>query len=253
MRSAVWTNDVSLIDNAKQLAQQLKLPYCDLQPSLADYDVALVLTPQGLGLQSTAAKSPLIQVDFVNGRAAHRRRYGGGKQQTLARAIGAHKRSSLNVWDGTAGFGRDAWVLACLGCQLSLWESQPWIAALLADGLQRAQQHPDTAEIAKQICFYPQDSSTYWQQHPQNQADVIYLDPMYPPRQKSAAVKKDMALLHLLHAPHQDQASQLLSIARQYAKRVVVKRPRHAEYFEAQTPQQSLFGKHTRYDLYLRA
>lgn len=43
--------------------------------------------------------------------------------------------------------GRDAFVLAQLGCPLKLIERHPLIAALLADGLQRAQADAEVAPI----------------------------------------------------------------------------------------------------------
>jgi 16S rRNA (guanine1516-N2)-methyltransferase len=73
---------------------------------------------------------------------------------------------------------------------------------------------------------------------------------MYPTREKSALVKKDMQLLHQLAGADMDSA-ELLAVARQKAgKRVVVKRPKGAEFVGEQKPGVSIQSKNTRFDIY---
>jgi 16S rRNA (guanine1516-N2)-methyltransferase len=50
------------------------------------------------------------------------------------------------VIDGTAGLGKDAFVLAGLGCKVTLVERHPVVVALLADGLARAWQDPEIGQ-----------------------------------------------------------------------------------------------------------
>ena len=85
--------------------------------------------------------------------------------------------------------------------------------------------------------------------------DVIYLDPMFPARTKSAAVKKKFQLLHELASPcTQDEASELLSAAIAAAPRkVVVKRPVHGEYLAGIKPSYTIAGKSIRYDCIIPA
>lgn len=81
--------------------------------------------------------------------------------------------------------------------------------------------------------------------------EVVYLDPMYPERQKSAAVKKEMAYFHELVGGAQDEAA-LLNAARNVArKRVVVKRPRLGLFLNGEKPAYQYEGKSTRFDVYL--
>ena len=83
-----------------------------------------------------------------------------------------------------------------------------------------------------------------------NWPDVIYLDPMYPSRDKSALVKKDMQILHQL-VGHDATGAELLSIAVQRAKkRVVVKRPKGAPLLNTLKPVAEVVSKNTRYDIY---
>jgi len=89
--------------------------------------------------------------------------------------------------------------------------------------------------------------------------DTIYLDPMYPERKKSAAVKKEMQALHAFLATTTD-ADTLLQAATQSAEvlhttRVVIKRPRSAPTLtvpDGWHTGQPLASENTRYDVYLR-
>ena len=81
--------------------------------------------------------------------------------------------------------------------------------------------------------------------------DVVYLDPMFPSRRKSARVKKEMWLFQqLLEAG--DTSEGLLDAALAAAgKRVVVKRPAKAPPLGDRTPAFQLPGKTVRFDVYL--
>jgi len=83
--------------------------------------------------------------------------------------------------------------------------------------------------------------------------DVVYLDPMYPERQKSAAVKKEMAYFHqLIGSAQNTDDAELLAAARDVAtKRIVVKRPRLGALLAQCTPAYQYSGKSTRFDIYL--
>jgi 16S rRNA (guanine1516-N2)-methyltransferase len=123
------------------------------------------------------------------------------------------------------------------------------MAALLADALSRATQNADIADIAARMQIHNSNAIHFLTEN-NITADVIYMDPMYPTREKSALVKKDMQLLHQLAGADTDSA-ELLAIARQKAgKRVVVKRPKGAEFVGEQKPSVSIQSKNTRFDIY---
>ena len=152
--------------------------------------------------------------------------------------------ASMTVLDVTAGWGRDAGLLAQYGAQVLMLERQPVMAALLADGLQRLP--PNTLTLA---CIH-QDALIYLSQlEPSDYPDVIYIDPMHPERHKSALVKKDMQALQQLFGPDQD-APDLLNLAVTRAKkRVVVKWPQRL--VPLKTPDSSIPGKTVRFDVYI--
>lgn len=218
-----------------------------------DYTHYLHLTTERLELreQSSGTTGPLY-VDFVAGRAAHRRRFGGGRNQSLARAVGLKGGISPIVVDVTAGLGRDGFVLACLGCTVELVERSPIIAALLRDGLSRAVRDPEIgALVGERLRLVEADSREFLSLLPESlYPDVIYLDPMYPHRRKSALVKKEMRLLRQLIGDDGD-APDLLAIALTRAKRrVVVKRPRTAPPLAGPEPSFQIATPHTRFDIY---
>ncbi|KPQ20931.1 class I SAM-dependent methyltransferase [Halomonas sp. HL-93] len=195
-----------------------------------------------------------LSVDFVTGRAAHRRQFGGGRGQLIAKACGLSKGVSPNVVDATAGLGRDAFVLASLGASVLMIERVPAIAALLDDGLTRAANTAETAPIAARMTFRHGDAAQALAMLVADAAfdpQVIHLDPMFPHREKSALVKKEMRLFRAL-AGDDDDAPRLLEAALDVAThRVVVKRPRKAPPIAGPTPQHTLQGKTSRYDMYV--
>lgn len=244
---------------AQLLAQQLQSPLkSDLDLTLIQApEFVLVLDDQGVSLQHTGRKAPgPIRADFAEGSVDHRRKFGGGKGQMIAKAVGVKTGVYPKVLDATAGLGKDAFVLATLGCQVQLLERSPVVHALLLDGLARAREtsgfdDPELAQIIARMELLAVDSQDYLASISDiDKPDVIYLDPMFPDRQKSAEVKKEMAAFH--HVVGKDEDADLL-LDKALAKanyRVVVKRPRKAAFIANKTPSYQLEGKSSRYDIY---
>jgi 16S rRNA (guanine1516-N2)-methyltransferase len=242
---------------AQRLARDLNLPH--VRPDAAGYDWQLRVTPHDappghrLELQQIGDHAPgPIVVDFVGGAVGHRRRTGEGRHQPLARAVGLKRGVNPTVLDATGGLGRDAFVLATLGCAVTLVERHPVIAVLLEDGLQRARADAETAPIAARMTLRHADTRAVFDALEEaDRPDVIYLDPMYPHRSKTAAVKKEMRALQALLGEDED-ADELLALARHCARqRVVVKRPKGAAELGNQAPHHCIVAPHTRYDVYL--
>ena len=234
-------------DKAEQLAESLGLPCVSTMD--ATFPVYLLVTPEGLQLQASGDAAPgPVMVDFVQGALAHRRRFGGGRRQLIGRAVGITPKKHLTVLDVTAGLGRDAYLLSTLGCQVTMIEHSPVISAMLEDGLQRAHQQGEAISLTLIVM----DSLQYMLAlSPEMYPDVIYLDPMFPPLKKSAAVKKEMRVLRLL-ADQDDSAILLLQQAKKIAKkRVVVKRHRHMATMDGKPADLVFSGKSSRYDVYL--
>ncbi|MBC7952397.1 MAG: class I SAM-dependent methyltransferase [Rhodospirillaceae bacterium] len=193
---------------------------------------------------------PDLTIDFVGGAVGHRFRSGGGRAQALHKAAGFTNGNIPTIIDATAGLGRDAFLLASLGAQVSLIERSPDIHALLQDGLQRASEAgPDYAAIVARMTLIHGDSKALL---PGMQADVVVVDPMHPPRKNSALVKKEMRVLRQLVGPDLDAFDLMQAALACARKRVVLKWPLRADPMPGlRKPSHQIIGKTTRYDVFM--
>lgn len=239
-------SDELLLSVSKRLSLPVVTEYSD------EYDFYLLKIEDRLNLlycKKTEKKPMHITVDFLSGGVNYRREKGGGKNQPIARAVGLGKTSQLTVLDATAGLGGDAFVLASLGCEMILLERSAIIAELLSDGIRRALDDENVFPIVSRMKLIVSDAVEYMSRLSE-QPDVVYLDPMYPERKKSAKVKKEMQILQVLL--EHDESNNLLDQAMKVARRrVVVKRPKSAAFLNNQSPSHSIESKNTRFDVYL--
>nr|WP_216612315.1 class I SAM-dependent methyltransferase [Vibrio sp. RE86] len=225
-------------------------------------EFALVLTDERLELRKLdEPKLGAIFVDLAGGAVAHRRKFGGGKGQAIAKAAGLNKGSTPTILDGTAGLGRDAFVLASLGCKVQMVERHPVVAALLDDGLERAKQDAEiggwVTERMSLIHASSLNALSDLASDPQfSQPDVVYLDPMYPHpenKKKSALVKKEMRVFQSLVGADLDADGLLEPALALASKRVVVKRPDYANWLNEKKPTMAIETKKNRFDVYVNA
>ena len=242
---------------AASLSARLGLPLLltGSDPGCCDEVAAmLVVSGRSLCLQQAGKGAPgPVAVDF--GSAAMRHRRSSGHNDLLGKAVGAGKKTQLRVFDATAGLGRDSFVLADLGCEVTLCEREPVMVELLRAGMDVAANvgDPWLATVSSRMRLCAGDARQM-SVASLRRVDVIYLDPMFPPRTKSAAVKKEMALFQLLldGATQPRDADELLLWAlRQDVARVVVKRPPKASSLAARQPSHCISGKAVRYDVYV--
>ena len=195
-----------------------------------------------------------IAVDFFSQELQYRCKLHNLRREALVKAIGnKYHNKQLTIIDTTAGFGNDAFMLATLGCKVLLIERSPIMSQLLQDGMKRAQYYKDIAHVIERMNFITGDAIQILEVLPHEQyPDVVYLDPMFPERNKSALVKKEMRALHYVVGGDPD-CNRLLSIALKVAKlRVIVKRPRLAPAIDINTaPSFTLKGTACRFDVYL--
>jgi len=269
IRVAVASAD--FIGQAQQLADKLSLP---MHSAGSDaYDYLLEYSDSGLALVPSADKGyGSIRCDFAGSEHSHRRRHGGGNGQAIAKAVGVSGKFAPQVLDLTAGLGGDGFVLASLGCTVAMLERNPIVHSLLADGLSRGgeksrgcestgydSRDPELDEIINRLSLLEGSAADYLNSLAEQlisseaevwRPDIVYIDPMFPMRKKSAKVKKQMQAFHAIVGADND-ADQLLASALAVAQyRVVVKRPAGAGFLAQTKPSYSLEGKSTRYDIY---
>lgn len=239
---------------AQELATQLNLPVLESEAQFKADAIYLLYQTDGLHIVATTNRQPLsFHIDFADGLYL-RRQQTSGKDQGLAKAVGIKQNHLPTVLDATAGFARDSFTLASLGCQVTLLERSPVLAAILEDAIERASYDHQIANIIARMDLHTIDAQAYLGEINTNKTpapDVIYLDPMFPERKKKAQVKKEMQILHQLLGSD-DQLPYPLELALNVAKqRVVVKRPKQAEDLNNQEPSFRIVGKASRYDIYL--
>ena len=238
-------------ERMQRLAEQTKLPLTSLTHPGVNH--LLVQTTGRLELRQTGKNSPgPVYADFVGGKARYRRHQGIGARQPIAKAVGIKPGSLPRIIDATAGLGQDALVLATLGCDVTLIERSPVVAALLFDAIERALAEAETAVIVARMRLVQADACDYLAALDESQRpDVIYLDPMFPGRNKSALTKKEMRLFQQLPGTRENTDS-LLPIAQQVAmRRVVVKRPAKAPWLADSKPSMAIRSPKIRFDVYL--
>ncbi|TRY34022.1 class I SAM-dependent methyltransferase [Aliiglaciecola sp. M165] len=221
------------------------------EPSMSS-GLVLFLERHQLSLrQLDEPKLGAVFVDFASDALTFRRLHSGGKKESIAKAVGVKGAYAPSVIDATAGLGKDAFVLASLGCHVEMIERSPVVAALLEDGLNRAGQSTELSQwLPERMKLFHGPSYTLLNDWQGNLPDVVYLDPMFPHRKKSALVKKEMRLFQQMLGPDED-ADKLLAPALKLAtKRVVVKRPESAPFLDGKEPNMQIKGKKLRFDVY---
>ena len=246
---AVIAHDPSLAEQAEAIAERWRLPYGEAQFQLQLTDVQLEL------INRDEPKTGAVFVDFVGGAVGHRRRFGGGRGQPIARAVGLKGGANPDVVDATGGLGRDAFLLASLGCRVTLIERSPVVAALLEDGLRRAREDEEIGALIDERLHLHHADAIEWMSalDEKDFPEVVYLDPMFPHRNKSALVKKEMRLLQQLLGVDPDADALLPAALRIARKRVVVKRPDAAPYLADIEPTTGIHSKKHRFDVYVKA
>lgn len=239
---------------AEYLSSHLQLPV--IKTGSENYEFALLVSSQGLSLKMSGRLAPgPVVVDFSSPTFSYRVK-DAVNGQAIAKAIGFKRGISLTVLDATAGFGKDAFLLASLGCQVILVERDAIVHALLEDGIRRASLGEDTdiqSIVSRMSLIFGDFKHT-----PKSDKgiDVVYLDPMFPKRHKTARVKKDMYVLQRLLSSQPkvpDEDSLLFPALDLAGKRVVVKRPKHSACLAGKHPTFVLRGRSSRYDVYITA
>ena len=169
-------------------------------------------------------------------------------RELLVRAARLRGVEAPTAVDATAGLGEDSLLLAAAGFSVTMFEKDPVIAALLRDALERAANEPQLAGIVARMTLVEGDSVAGLRELGFS-PDVVFLDPMFPERTKSAAVKKKFQLLHHLERPCDNEEELLDAALAAHPRKVVIKRPLKGPRLAGAKPSHALAGKAVRYDV----
>lgn len=167
----------------------------------------------------------------------------GDFQDTLAKVVGRNK----SVLDGTAGLCRDAVHLARLGNFVTALERNSILYASVSRALalyKGANPKVKIDLIHSELVAWLKDHKSY---------DVIYLDPMFPLKKKSAKPGKESQLLQKLCVipTANEEKNMIEACLSSRIRRTVIKRPLYSDFFADREPHHSVEGKSIRYDVYL--
>ena len=206
------------------------------EPELERDERGLALVGSGMELRG----------DFT--RMLPRLRQGRLQQELLVKAARIKGATEPTAIDCTAGLGEDSLLLAAAGFSVTMFERDAMIAALLADALERAAADPRLADIVSRMTLVAGDSLAGLAEL-DFEPDVVFLDPMFPARTKSAAVKKKFQLLHHLEQPCEEEDALVKAALAAHPHKVVIKRPAKGPHLAGMKPSYSIQGKAVRYDV----
>ena len=188
----------------------------------------------------------VLRADFV--RLLPRLRPDRLGRELLVRAARVRGVEAPSAVDATAGLGEDALLLAAAGFVVTMFEKDPVIAALLRDALERAARVPELAPVAERMTLV-EDDSVAGLRCLGFSPDVVFLDPMFPERTKSAAVKKKFQLLHHLERPCDNEEELVEAALAARPRKVVIKRLPKGPLLAGARPSYQVSGKAVRYDV----
>lgn len=168
----------------------------------------------------------------------HQRQNYALSKEPLAKALAIKGTANKRViWDTTCGTGKDSLLIHFFGAKLTSFERNPAIFLLLEDALRR----------------FPLDMNLIFGDASKlenlGRPEVIYYDPMYPSKKKSALARKEMRIFKEMVGDDLDSSDFLEWALKTATERVVVKRPLEANPIGG-SPTVSYTGKSTRYDMY---
>jgi len=192
----------------------------------------------------------MLKCSFIEGPILHRLKYGKGRGQNLAKAVGFKFNKNRTIIDATAGLGYDAFILASLGANVTLIERSEKIYDLLKAAISEAKLYGgEISKIVNRMNLLFGDSKDIL---PNIAPEVILIDTMYKDRKKSALVKSDMRLVREVVGSDSDHVDLINVALNNASKRVVIKQPRYAETLDnIKGCSHQILGKTIRYDVYV--
>ncbi|MCQ2456214.1 MAG: class I SAM-dependent methyltransferase [Clostridia bacterium] len=176
-----------------------------------------------------------------------RRLTGGRLQHEMLVHISKTSVPSPRAVDATAGMGEDSILFAAAGYDVTMFEQDPVIACLLKDAIRRAKKDNTLAPIVSRMHLVEGNSIELMPALP-FKPDLVYLDPMFPERQKSGLIGKKLQLIQKLEMPCFEEEALLEAALKTSPGKIVIKRPLKGPYLAGRKPGYTIEGKAIRYD-----
>lgn len=173
------------------------------------------------------------------------------KKQPFRKAFGSFDKNDLIV-DATVGFGQDLLCLASWGVPVIGFERDKKVFQFINDALNKLK---DLNEVLFKICSNIElrnENSIEGLRNLKSKATHIYLDPIYPQKEKSALGKLDLRILKDQVGEDSDSSELFDAAFASASKRVILKRPLKEEKSVSNSiASLEIKGSSTRYDVYL--
>ena len=234
----IYCGDNGDRDAADMLSRQLGVPLAD---SMGE---ALTLVFDGSGL-SLVGSGMRYQGDFA--RTLNRVTKGRLHHEMLVKLAKTKTEHPVAV-DAAAGMGEDSFLLAAAGYEVYLFEQDAVIAALLRDALYRAGEDDRLREIVGRM-HLSEGNSIELMPRLGITPEIVYLDPMFPPRKKSGLIHKKLQLIQKLEQPCADERELFDAAAAMHPKKIIIKRPLNGAPLADRKPSYTVKGKAIRYDV----
>ncbi len=197
------------------------------------------------------SKTGQLSFDWSSKQMRFRLQQGGGRQEMLAKALGLKKNPEANILDATAGMGREAFLLSSWGAAVTAVEQSAVLFVLLKDAMSYFKKSSLIQSSFYLDIRYGRSEHYLEGLEKDKYPDMIYIDPMFPERQKSALVKSEMRVLKKLVGNEQTSYDKLMMVALKKVKnRVVVKRPANADCLGYVKPAYQMISGKYRFDIY---
>ncbi len=216
---------------------------------------------------SMASNPPPLSFDFIDTWKKIKPGFKNQrKKDPLLKALAIKKHGNegpIRLIDATCGTGKDSLFFIKQGIQTFAYERSPFLAPLLWDAKRRASTDPELGPILKENFAFSfanamdhklalKDGVLSSNTNSRNLfvPDIIFLDPMFPPKRKKALPKKEMVIFSQLVGPDHDQEALLKWALDLKPQRVIVKRPTWATPSKDFPPDTSYQGKTVKFDTY---
>lgn len=165
-RVAVTSTDNEWTTVAQRSAHRFGLRYIEFvdEHGMDNIDFLIQCSSAGTAIVDKRSSNGPVSLDYTTGSLRHRQRFGGGTGQTLAKALGLKAKNPPNyVLDATAGYGKDAFVVAGLGCKVLMLERSPVLCCLLEQALNHASRDSEIKDISERMALVHGNSTAFMQ------------------------------------------------------------------------------------------
>jgi 16S rRNA (guanine1516-N2)-methyltransferase len=231
------------------LAGYFKLIECD--PGIVEAYLYWDETENNLCLKNNELNQMML-LDLKKEFIRHTDKNYSIKNEPLAKAIGLGKRKDLTVLDASCGTGKDAMLLLNFNVKVIAIERHPSVFSLI---YYSSQEHlkkllVEKAMDDKFLVYYDDLLHMNFSLSQYKKIDVVYFDPMYPDKKKSAKSRKEMEIFKKMVGNDEDAAHlDQVMLANPHIWRWVIKRSIKAPPLVGRVDF-SYFGNTTRYDVY---